>query len=51
MLLDLAGDQLVWGYPGDQRFCAASDVYPCVFDAAILTSFDKGGWTEGNMVW
>lgn len=31
---------------GIQELCARSDIYPCVLDAAIFTSFDKGAWTE-----
>ena len=36
---------------GFQDLCAQSGVYPCVLDAAIFTSFDKGGWSEENVIW
>lgn len=36
---------------GFQRLCAACDIAPCVLDAAIFASYDKGGWTEENVVW
>ena len=36
---------------GFQELCKASDVYPCVLDAAIFASFDKGAWNEGNLVY
>ncbi|MGA9348998.1 MAG: hypothetical protein WBW48_09350 [Anaerolineae bacterium] len=36
---------------GFQRLCAQSGIYPCVLDAAIFASFDKGGWSEQNIVW
>lgn len=36
---------------GFQRLCEACEVMPCVLDAAIFSSFDKGGWTEDNVVW
>lgn len=36
---------------GFQVLCQASDVAPCVLDAAIFASFDDGGWTEENIVW
>lgn len=36
---------------GFQHLCAQSDLYPCLLDAAIFTSFDRGGWTEENVVW
>jgi hypothetical protein len=36
---------------GVQELCAQSDIYPCVLDAVIFTSFDRGGWTEDNMVY
>ena len=31
---------------GFQRLSAACDVYPCVLDAAIFSSFDKEDWAE-----
>lgn len=36
---------------GFQALCRASEVAPCVLDAAIFVSFDAGGWTEENIVW
>ena len=36
---------------GVQALCRASEVAPCVLDAAIFASFDGGGWTEENIVW
>ena len=36
---------------GIQELCARSEIYPSVLDAAIFTSFDKGGWSEDNLVW
>lgn len=36
---------------GFQRLAAASGIVPCVLDAAIFSSFDGDGWTEGNVVW
>jgi len=36
---------------GVQQLCAQSGVYPCVLDAAIFASFDKGGWSGENIIW
>jgi hypothetical protein len=36
---------------GIQQLCAQSGVYPCVLDAVIFTSFDRGGWSEEHIVW
>lgn len=36
---------------GFQRLCAQSGIYPCILDAAIFASFDRGGWSEENIVW
>lgn len=36
---------------GIQALCRACDVYPCVLDAAIFASFDKGKWKEENLVY
>ena len=36
---------------GVQALCAQSDLYPCVLDAVIFTSFDAERWTEDNMVY
>lgn len=35
---------------GIQAMCAQSGVLPCVFDAAVFSSYDKG-WTEDNVIW
>ena len=29
---------------GIQSLCSAAGVYPCIFDAAVFSSFDKGRW-------
>jgi hypothetical protein len=36
---------------GFQQLCLQSGLVPCLVDAAIFSSFDKGGWTEENVVW
>ncbi|MFW6116676.1 MAG: hypothetical protein ACOC6F_03020 [bacterium] len=36
---------------GVQELCARSSIYPCVLDAVIFTSFDRGSWTEENMAY
>ena len=36
---------------GIQELCEQTGIMPCVLDAAIFASFDKGGWTEENVVW
>jgi len=35
---------------GIQELCHQAEVYPCVLDAAIFSSFDKGEWTDENTV-
>jgi len=35
---------------GFQKICQASDIYPCVMDAAIFSSFD-GEWPEDKLIW
>jgi len=35
---------------GIQELCEKADVYPCLLDAAIFSSFDNGEWTEENTV-
>jgi len=35
---------------GIQHLCKKSNVYPCVLDAAIFSSFDKQEWTEKNII-
>ena len=34
---------------GIQHLCRKSNIYPCVLDAAIFSSFDKQAWTEKNI--
>jgi len=34
-----------------QQMYVASDIYPCVLDAAIFVSFDDDGWTAENVIW
>ena len=36
---------------GVQQLCSQSNIYPCVLDAAIFTSYDKGAWTDENVIW
>ena len=36
---------------GVQALCRACDVHPCVLDAAIFTSYDKGEWTADKIIW
>lgn len=36
---------------GFQQLCKTCEIMPCVLDAAIFSSFDKGEWTEDNVVW
>lgn len=33
---------------GIQAVCKGAGVYPCVFDAAVFSSFDKGAWSSNN---
>jgi thermostable 8-oxoguanine DNA glycosylase len=35
---------------GIQAMCEQSGILPCVFDAAVFSSYDEG-WTEENLVW
>ncbi len=35
---------------GIQALCSRAEIYPCVLDAAIFASFDKGQWTEENAI-
>ena len=36
---------------GVQSLCKQADIFPCILDAAIFSSFDKGQWTEENIVY
>jgi len=35
---------------GIQHLCRKSNIYPCVLDAAIFSSFDKEEWTKENII-
>jgi thermostable 8-oxoguanine DNA glycosylase len=35
---------------GIQELCEKANIYPCLLDAAIFSSFDNGEWTEENSV-
>jgi thermostable 8-oxoguanine DNA glycosylase len=35
---------------GVQAICGACEILPCVFDAAVFSSYDEG-WTEDNVIW
>lgn len=48
-LQDLAFYELV--LDGFQELCAKASVYPCILDAAIFSSFDKGQWTQQNSIY
>jgi len=47
------GDRNYYNFVSDgfQRLCEACEIMPCVLDAAIFSSFDRGRWTEENVVW
>lgn len=34
---------------GIQELCKKADIYPCMLDAAIFSSYDKGEWTKENI--
>jgi thermostable 8-oxoguanine DNA glycosylase len=36
---------------GIQMLCEKADIYPCVLDAAIFSSFDNGQWTKDNIIY
>lgn len=36
---------------GILALCKAAEVFPCILDAAIFSSFDGDGWTEENSVY
>ena len=36
---------------GFQAICEKAGIYPCLLDAAIFTSYDKGKWQPGNIRW
>ena len=33
-----------------QALCKAARVYPCIFDAAVFSSFDKAKWTLSDLI-
>lgn len=35
---------------GIQELCEKAEIYPCILDAAIFSSFDNGEWTEDNTI-
>ena len=35
---------------GIQQLCKQSNIYPCVFDAAIFSSYDGDKWEENNLI-
>jgi len=35
---------------GIQELCIKAQIYPCLLDAAIFSSFDNGEWTEENTI-
>lgn len=43
-------DRNYYGFVSDgiQQLCAAAGVFPCVFDAAVFASFDRGNWRPEN---
>ncbi len=36
---------------GIQRLCDEADIYPCVLDAAIFSSYDGGRWNVENIIY
>lgn len=36
---------------GIQLLCERANIYPCVLDAAIFSSFDNGQWTKENTIY
>lgn len=36
---------------GIQMLCEKANIYPCVLDAAIYSSFDMGQWTKDNIIY
>lgn len=47
------GDEAYYEFimDGVKRLCDRAGIFPCVFDAMIFASFDKGNWTEDNLMW
>jgi thermostable 8-oxoguanine DNA glycosylase len=46
-------DRNYYGFVMDGIFdlCEASNVYPCIMDAAVFASFDGDGWNSDNVDW
>ena len=36
---------------GIKELCARAGLFPCIFDAMVFASFDKGTWTKKNLMW
>lgn len=36
---------------GIQELCLKAEIYPCILDAAIFSSFDSGKWTDENVIY
>lgn len=36
---------------GIQQLCRESDIYPCVLDAAIFSSYDPEEWLKDQLIW
>lgn len=45
------GDKHYYQFVSDgiQQLCSASDIYPCILDAAIFASYDGDAWTSDNV--
>ena len=45
------GDKAYYHFVSDgiQALCEKAKIYPCMFDAAVFSSYDKGEWKEGNV--
>lgn len=48
----LLGDKGYYHFVSDgiQELCRKAEVYPCILDAAIFSSYDNGEWTEENTI-
>jgi hypothetical protein len=44
-------DYYEFALDGILSLCKAADIFPCILDAAIFSSFDGDGWTEENVVY
>jgi hypothetical protein len=36
---------------GVQTMCKEAGVLPCIFDASVFASVDRGGWSESSLMW